>query len=165
MTHRGFVLRWSKVAIPLLLLGVATTGPIGAQELTVPRSPDVTGFHGLTWSPGNMMMMTATNRSERVSVSPMELIVVGVRPCSPSHIAGFEPGDRIISVDGRDLDEPGPPFSEVKAGLTYEVTVRRGERRIELTLTLSEIPENPRPSVTIAPIGSPEKWECRQSPR
>ena len=164
MNHRSFTLRSSKVAIPVLLLGVATSGPAGAQELTVPRSADATGFHGLTWSPGNMMM-TATSSGERVSVSPMELIVVGVRPCSPSHIAGFEPGDRIISVDGRDLNERGPPFVEVRPGLTYKVTVGRDDKRLELSLTLSEIPENPRPSVVTKPIGSPEKWKCPRSSR
>ncbi|MYG81357.1 MAG: PDZ domain-containing protein [Gemmatimonadetes bacterium] len=152
--------RFPTLAAAVLLL--APAAPLGAQELVVPRSPDATGFHGLTWSPGNMAM-TATRSGERVSVSPVELIVVGVRPCSPSHLAGLEPGDRMVGVDGRDFDKLGPPFAELKPGLTYEVAVVRDDKRIELTITLSEIPENPRPSVTTRPIGTPEKWKCPQS--
>lgn len=147
--------------IPVLLLGVVAPGPVGAQS--VPISPDTTGYHGLTWKIGTATFL-ATTSGEVLASSPQEPpVVLGVQPCSPAHFAGFEPGDRIIAVNGRDPRESGPLFPEDKPGAAYRFELRRGEKRIELTLTMSAEPTVARQPVSIAPIGSPKEWKCPPS--
>ena len=149
--------------IPVLLLGVVAPGPIGAQS--VPSSPDTTGYHGLTWKIGTATLL-ATTSGEILASSPQEPpVVLGVQPCSPAHYAGFEPGDRILTANGRDPREPGPLFPENRPGAVYWFELERGEKPIELTLKLSKAPKVPRQPVMTAPIGTPEKWKCPSLPR
>lgn len=66
-------------------------------------------------------------------------VVVVVKTCSPAEAAGFEVGDELVRVDGRDgrllpLFAGGP----YGPGTLHRVTVRRGERLLELKLTLAE---------------------------
>lgn len=149
--------------IPVLLLGVVAPASAGAQS--VPDSPASIGYHGLTWRIGTATFL-ATTSGKVLASSPQEPpIVLAVQPCSPAHFSGIEPGDRIITANGRDPREPGPLFPEDKPGATYRFELRRGEERIELTLTLTEAPKVPPQPVMTAPMGSPEKWKCPPSQR
>ncbi len=66
--------------------------------------------------------------------------VAGVTPGSPSEIAGFEPGDRIVNIDGRVVQTP----VEVAGALSntifdhpVSIVVSRGGREIHLQLALN----------------------------
>ena len=62
-------------------------------------------------------------------------VVDEVRPDSAAQVAGFEPGDLIVSIDGRDIDS----FSDMQrivsgsAGRTLTIVVERGEELVTLT--------------------------------
>ena len=62
-------------------------------------------------------------------------VVDEVRPDSAAQVAGFEPGDLIVSIDGRDIDS----FSDMQrivsgsAGRTLTIGVERGEELVTLT--------------------------------
>lgn len=66
-----------------------------------------------------------------------EPTVAEVRPDSPAEAAGFQPGDRFVSVDGRRVQT----FSDVqrlvsgRAGDTMVFVVMRGEEEVTLTAT------------------------------
>lgn len=90
----------------------------------------------------------------RVVADPM---VAEVRPGSPAAVAGFEPGDRFLTVDG----EKVATFSDVqryvsgRAGDPIRFTVERGGRDVPLTAT-PELVEQTDPlgnKVKIAVIG------------
>ena len=56
------------------------------------------------------------------------VVVSGVAPGSPALEAGLRPGDTIVAVDGRKIDNSGELIQRiyVKLGATTELTVRRG---------------------------------------
>ena len=64
--------------------------------------------------------------------------VIDVKPDSRSMGAGFEPGDRVLAVDGQDITKA--TLGEVKAAMrgpvgTFAVfTVQRGSRVLEITV-------------------------------
>jgi regulator of sigma E protease len=58
-------------------------------------------------------------------------IVASVSPDSPAAAAGFLPGDRVLSIDGRDSLER-PLFPGLAPGRAYTVRVKRGDDEREL---------------------------------
>lgn len=67
----------------------------------------------------------------------LDPIVADIRPDSPAAIAGIEPGDRFIAVDGTKVED----FADVqrlvsgRAGDPIKFTMQRGEQTIDLTAT------------------------------
>ena len=94
------------------------------------------GWSGLGWMNGPKVARSDDARPTQLKSYP---VVVVVKACSPAEAAGFEVEDELVSVDGRDGRLlplfPGGPHM---AGTVHRVTVRRGERLLELTLTLAE---------------------------
>lgn len=96
------------------------------------------GWSGLGWVNGPRVARADDSQPKQLKSYP---VVFVIRGCSPAELAGFEFGDELVSVDGRDGRLlplfPGGPSAP---GTVHEVTVRRGERLLELTLTLAEPP-------------------------
>jgi len=64
--------------------------------------------------------------------------VKSVQPDSPADKAGLKPGDRLLTLDSRWTDSVPDTFaatSTVKAGTTVVVTVKRGDKEIDLKVT------------------------------
>ncbi|MEF2073239.1 RIP metalloprotease RseP [Consotaella aegiceratis] len=67
-------------------------------------------------------------------------VVASVRPDSPAQQAGFQPGDRILTADGEDIDY----FSDLqryvssRADVPITVVVKRGDDQVTLTVTPRE---------------------------
>jgi serine protease Do len=76
----------------------------------------------------------------------MGALVAKVGPGSPAAAAGFEKGDVILSVNGRDIrrmhDLP-LLVAEMPIGQTASVTVWRRNAAVTLTPLISEMPTNP----------------------
>ena len=134
----------------------AVANPAESQQK--PRSPEATGYHGISWS--TSMSASLNENGELVRRTQDFPRVMSVRPCSPSHRAGIEPGDKLIEVDGRDLSQPGPPFEKIRPGLTYRFVIERDGERSEVEITLTERPTDPPAAVVTAPMGSLQDWNC-----
>ncbi|WP_336064894.1 RIP metalloprotease RseP [Nitratireductor rhodophyticola] len=67
----------------------------------------------------------------------MEPIVAEVRPDTPAAVAGFQPGDRFVSVDGSQVRTFGDVQRIVsgRAGDELSFVVRRGDEELTLTAT------------------------------
>ena len=91
-----------------LLLGSAH--PATAQ-VTAPRAEGL-GFLGLTWEILDPMEMDPARQRPP--------IVSGIFPCSPAHLAGFEPGDILLRVNEKDSRE-GPAFPPGGPDTAYRV--------------------------------------------
>ncbi len=77
---------------------------------------------------------------------PAGALVVSFHPLSPMKKAGLKPGDVIIAVDGKpigDVREFGYRFAAKPVGTTARLTVRRGERRLNMTIDRIAPPEVP----------------------
>lgn len=115
-----------------LLMACMLVEPAHGQA---PPSP-TQGWSGLGWINGPRAVRTDDSQPRQLESYPTVFVV---RECSPAESAGFEFGDELVSVDGRDgrllplfPDSPHPP------GTVHQVTVRRDEKLLELMLTLAE---------------------------
>lgn len=75
---------------------------------------------------------------------PRGALVLEVTPDSPAAKAGLEPGDVILSFDGKDIKEMRvlPRIvAETKIGASVPVTLWRGEKKKQLTVTTGELDE------------------------
>jgi S1-C subfamily serine protease len=76
------------------------------------------------------------------SGQPVGVGVVDVVPGGPAAAAGIQPGDLIVSVDGKKTPSPealGAVLAELKPGQTVTVTVQRGGAQQDLKVTLGEL--------------------------
>lgn len=74
--------------------------------------------------------------------SPDAGTVVGLTPGGGAETAGIEQGDRLVSVNGRNIGDNPPAsireiMSEVEAGATVPVAVQRGEERLTFDVEAS----------------------------
>ena len=133
---------------------------VGADSQQKPRSPDATGYHGLSWEVSARVTLDENgNPVQTIEGFPA---VVSVRPCSPAHRVGIEPGDKLVEVDGRDLDQPGPLFEKIRPGVTYRLVTERDGALSEVEITLTERPADAPAPVLTAPVGSLDDWSCTQ---
>ncbi len=99
---------------------------------------------------------------------PSGLIVSGVSPSSPAVEAGFQIGDRIVSIDGRavtELDSLARAVDSAPIGQEFRVEVERGGKRTELNVKSRPRPE---PGGVIGPgpvIPGPRAPDRRLRPR
>jgi S1-C subfamily serine protease len=69
--------------------------------------------------------------------------VEAVDPGSPAEKAGIQAGDKLLALDGNDLTEGSPPFSELlRPGAKLNVKVKRGERTKALHVTVGKRPRS-----------------------
>ena len=69
--------------------------------------------------------------------------IEAVDPGSPAEKAGIQAGDKLLSLDGNDLTEGSPPFSDLlRPGARMGVKVKRGDRTRNLTVTVGKRPRN-----------------------
>jgi C-terminal processing protease CtpA/Prc len=87
--------------------------------------------------------------------------VEAVDPGSPAEKAGIKSGDKLLSLDGHDLTEGSPPFSELlRPGAKLDAKVKRGDRTRNVTITVGKRPDNYASSwgdwgMTVAPTPLP----------
>jgi S1-C subfamily serine protease len=87
--------------------------------------------------------------------------VEAVDPGSPADKAGIKAGDKILSIEGHDLTEGSPPFSELlRPGAKLDAKVKRDDRTRNVTITVGKRPDNYASSwgdwgVTVAPTPLP----------
>lgn len=143
-------------ATAALLYLAAVASPAESQQK--PRSPEATGYHGISWTAS--LSVSLNENGEPIRTRKELPRVTSVRPCSPAHRAGIEPGDRLVEVDGRDLSQPGPPFEKIRPGEAYRFVVERDGEWLEVEITLRERPANPPAAVVTAPVGSLQDWNC-----
>lgn len=69
--------------------------------------------------------------------------VEAVDPGSPAEKAGIEAGDKLLSLDGHDLREGSPSFSELlRPGAKLDAKLKRGHRTRNVTITVGKRPRN-----------------------
>jgi len=97
--------------------------------------------------------------------------VDAVTPGSAAERAGFLPGDRVISIDGRPIDNFGEMQEIVSTspGLTLTFIVERGDNRVELKATpeIKEIKDSFGNKFRIAQLGihrnaAPDEWSMER---
>ena len=82
---------------------------------------------------------------------PVGVVVRQVYPGGPAERAGLRPGDVIVAVDGREIDDvPGLRYrlGTMKPGSEAQLSVVRNGRTTTATLSVELPPETPRPSPT-----------------
>ncbi|MFW6201429.1 MAG: PDZ domain-containing protein [Gemmatimonadota bacterium] len=89
-------------------------------------------------------------------------VVSAVVPCSPAHLAGLEPGDVLLRINGRDARD-GTPFPEAAPGTRYTIAFRRGETVREVSLTIGPARPDALAPVEERPLGAPADWGCGES--
>ncbi len=138
-----------------------TAIPWTAESQSRPRSPEATGFHGISYT-SNAALIPDGNGGFTSVVDGFPTVST-VRPCSPAHRAGIEPGDEIVESNGRDMSdlEAGPLFDEIVPGAAYRLVLKRGEETevLEVDLVMAERLQD-TPDVSTAPVGSLEQWGC-----
>lgn len=69
--------------------------------------------------------------------------VEAVDPGSPAEKAGIKSGDKLLSLDGHDLTEGSPPFSELlRPGAKLDAKLKRGNDTRTVTITVGKRPNN-----------------------
>jgi len=88
-----------------------------------------------------------------LGVPATTLTIDAVEPGYPAQAAGFEPGDRIVAIDGRVVEGWEDLVAAVRAnpGRPLVLTVRRGEETLELPVTPAADPEDGRGVVGLRP--------------
>lgn len=106
------------------------------------------------------MAWTVSDAAEPVREAGRWPRVSRIRPCSPAHFARLQPGDELLSVNGRDTRH-GAPFPPGSEGTRYAVKVeRQGTGVLTLRLQLARRPTKVLEPVSEAPIPSPADWNC-----
>jgi len=83
---------------------------------------------------------------------PMGAAVVSVAPGSPAARAGLRPRDVIVSVDGREVEDPNAfdyRFGTKPLGGAAQLGVIRGGREMKVSVALESAPEAPREEVML----------------
>lgn len=76
---------------------------------------------------------------------PRGVIVTDVVEASPADKAGFQEGDVILEVNGRPISNSRNMLAVVERltiGKTYTIRVKRGEREVDLRITVEERPDD-----------------------
>lgn len=138
---------------PLVYFFFVTPAPVAGQT-PVDLSPEtpVAGHLGVRWRVEGPLDLT----SGKAAHPP---VVTGVVACSPAHRAGLQPGDRILSVDGRDARQ-APVFPVARPGTVYRLTVERDGQRRGVVIRVARRGERTWPLIEEAPIDPPKAWEC-----
>lgn len=133
------------VLVALLLTVPASMG--AQQTVTLPGpTTDWLGFH---WGVRDPMEPEVERRLP---------VVRAVFQCSPAHLAGLEPGDLLVAVNGEDARRPRPFGGPL--GSEYDVVLDRAGERLTVKLVRTTRPEEVGEPVTKAPMGSPAEWKC-----
>lgn len=137
----------------LIVLGLASlpgvSDPLHAQEVVVPPGDDL-GYVGLSWTVPDVAQRYEERRFP---------VIASIRPCSPAHVVGLEPGDVLRTVNGRDARR-SPAFSPGGPGTLYEVEVERKEERLIFRIEAAPRPESVPAPIAHPPLGPPEDWNC-----
>ena len=147
--------RWKPSAIPLggyvKFLGdeSATSSPVGVDNSNLSAEEQSRAFHTQpVWKraatvfagPAFNIILTVVIFSVFFALYGRQIadpLVAGVQPGSPAAEAGFEPGDRFISVEGQKITT----FSDVqrivsgRSGDELDFTVERGGKMVDLKAT------------------------------
>lgn len=86
--------------------------------------------------------------------------VTAIVPCSPAHLAGLEPGDVLLKVNGRPTTA-GQLFPDGTPGTRYDMVVQRGDELISVVVTIGPPRKDAPAPVTSSPVGTPEEWGCK----
>lgn len=126
----GLLVR-NRVAVSMIwLLGCPVAS---VAQAVAPPSPDK-GYIGLGWS----FPLDLEEDESGVMRASGYSVVVQVDKCSPAEKAGFQVGDVLKVVSGRD-GRIVPLFEGVnRPGTVHIVTVERGEEVLDLTMTIEE---------------------------
>jgi Do/DeqQ family serine protease len=84
---------------------------------------------------------------------PVGALVSAVMPDSPAARAGLKPGDVIMGIDGRSIDDPNAfnyRFATEHIGGHARLAVVRGGRTLALAIALQKAPDFPRDEMTIS---------------
>lgn len=138
----------------LITVLVAVAAPADAQRTVALPTDSTTSWLGF-------------HRGVRDPMEPEEErrlpVVRAVFPCSPAHLAGLEPGDLLVTVNGHDARRPAP--FDGPLGGEYEVLVDRAGERLTVKLVRARRPKEVGEPVSTTPMGSPADWKCPDTTR
>ncbi len=104
------------------------------------------------WLGAELQAVTADIANSLGLNRPAGALVASVRPQSPASHAGLRPGDLIVSVDGKSVDDPKAfdyRFATKPIGGTAILGISRGGRDLPVKIALETAPQIPREEVTI----------------
>ena len=135
--QKGF---WARLAV--LLAGVAMNFVLAWFLLFI-------GF----WIVGTPVEIVEGQNLQNAALSKQELAIAYVVPESPAAAAGFKPGDAIISVDGREINqiEELITYNKAHAGESVVYRLKRGADDFELSVVPRENPPAGTGPVGFAP--------------
>ena len=137
--------------------GIGFAIPVGTAKVVM----DQIISHGMVvrgWIGADYRAVTADINSGQPTPSH-GVLVVNVYPTSPAAQAGLQPGDILLSMNGKPI--PGPSYllaheASMKPGTEVSLAGVRNGSPLKLTLTLAQRPSSSRPRGPIAAESSAE---------
>ena len=123
-------------ALPLAVILILVGSLQGQEPRDDAEDEALLGVTGISYDPvpGGLRFDT---QGEVIIPSVSERphpVITRIYPCSPAEDVGLQVGDVMIVINGKDAREMPPPWRDALPGIVQDLTIRRGEELIAVSI-------------------------------